>query len=357
MLLVNKRAQIGPLLGIGGVNGIFGLPLVVDDEAARVKSARVEPVEIVPVHSLAGASERAAGNVGACELLDPSACHRTVPELRRDLLLSGAGDTACVVVLRILLAYVVLILRAEADDEGRGPFAVNLGVTVLIGGEPNSAVAVEIEALEVVFALFGYKADTELTLQPLGAECVAEHRRNHENRPAVASEHRSEAVILFVEERETGGESVLKLISAQSVAVGGASAEIQNTVNLALALYGDAVFEAKRIADERVDLFFPEIALRRPSEGDGVTVLLHRLENGKAGVRIVRGLIIFVESIDAGRNVEFGDRASVENDARAASVDLERVFRALVSVHNFPLSVRAEEGAPSSGTRAASARC
>ena len=228
---------------------------------------------------------------------------------------------------------------------------------MLIGGEPNSAVAVEIEALEVVFALFGYKADTELTLQPLGAECVAEHRRNHENRPAVASEHRSEVVILFIEERETGGESVLKLISAQSVAVGGASAEIQNPVNLALALYGDAVFEAKRIADERVDLFFPEIALRRPSEGDSVTVLLHRLENGKAGVRIVRGLVIFVESIDAGRNVEFGDRASVENDARAASVDLERVFRALVSVHNFPLSVRAEEGAPSSGTRAASARC
>ena len=47
MLLVNKRAQIGPLLGIGGVNGIFGLPLVVDDEASRVKSARVEPAGLI----------------------------------------------------------------------------------------------------------------------------------------------------------------------------------------------------------------------------------------------------------------------------------------------------------------------
>ena len=39
---VDPAAQIGPLLGIGGVNGIFGLPLVVDDDDLRMKIAAAQ---------------------------------------------------------------------------------------------------------------------------------------------------------------------------------------------------------------------------------------------------------------------------------------------------------------------------
>ena len=51
---VHESPQIGPFRGIGDIRAVFGLPFVVDDEAAGIEPGVVEPLHIVLVYILTG---------------------------------------------------------------------------------------------------------------------------------------------------------------------------------------------------------------------------------------------------------------------------------------------------------------
>ena len=203
-------------------------------------------------------------------------------------------------------------------------------MAVLIGHErepalPSALTGEIVEGVEVVLSAPCDQTERELTGEGGAAERIAEHRRDHQHRPAVTGGGRLEVVVFLVVPGFAGIEPELEFVRAPVPRLRGVAGEILDAVDLARSLYHDMVGEAERVRPEGVDLLVPERAFPAPDEDAGRTILAGLGEDGQIGLLVAHGFVSVVQAMDRGSHVEAGDLAAVEDHAEGRAVHGEGI--------------------------------